>query len=403
MIAFSHITTAHRRISDGLKRTACREIDTLGHLGNNHIYFKYENRQTAHSFKERGARNKLLCLNDEQKEKGVIAASAGNHAQGIARHATLLNIPSTIVMPKGTPFNKIQATKNYGAKIVLHGDIFDEAKAFALQKASEDKLTFCDPFEDEDIIAGQGTVALEMLEDFPQMDTFLVPIGGGGLISGMAIAVKSINPNAQIIGVQSEIFPHVHAQLHNLSLPKSQARTLAEGIAVKKPGKLNVEIIKQYVDDILLISERDIEDAIYFLLEHEKILAEGAGAAGLAAYMAHNKQFNNRHIGIPITGGNIDMRMLATSLMRGLVRAQKIIALSILLDDVPGGLALTAQIISDYGGNVIEVQHQRQFGNAAGNRVTLDVTVETQDKNHAQEILQALRRKGLNVELKMAE
>ncbi len=403
MIKFSHIKAAHERISDGIKRTACRKIDTLKSFAHNHVYFKYENRQTAHSFKERGARNKLLCLSNAQKEKGVIAASAGNHAQGIARHATLLGIPSTIVMPKATPFNKIQATKNYGAEIILHGDVFDEAKVFALQKANEEGLTFCDPFEDEHIIAGQGTVALEMLEDFPQINTFLIPIGGGGLISGMAIAAKNINPDIQIIGVQSELFPHVHAQLHNLSLPESRARTLAEGIAVKQPGKMNVEIIKKYVDDILLVSERHIEDAIYFLLEHEKILAEGAGAAGLAAYMAYGNQFHGRHIGIPITGGNIDMRMLATSLMRGLVRAQKIIALSILLDDVPGGLALTAQTISEHGGNVIEVQHQRQFGNAAGNRVTLDVTVETQDKAHAQEILQALRHKGLNVELKMAE
>lgn len=403
MIEFSHIKEAHSRIASGIKRTACREIDTLGSFGHNRIFFKFENRQTAHSFKERGARNKLLCLNDEQKQKGVITASAGNHAQGIARHATSLGIPSLIVMPKGTPFNKIEATKNYGASVILHGHVFDEAKAFALEKASKEGLTFCDPFNDEHIIAGQGTVAIEMLEDFPEIDTFLVPIGGGGLISGMAIAAKAINPDIRIIGVQSEIFPHVHAQLNNISLPESHARTLAEGIAVKKPGSINIEIIKNYVDDILLVSERHIEDAIYFLLEHEKVLAEGAGASGLAAYMAYGQQFKGKNIGIPITGGNIDMRMLATSLMRGLVRAQKIIALSVLLDDVPGGLALTAQTISDCGGNVIEVQHQRQFGNAAGNRVTLDVTVETQDKNHAEEILQALRSKGLTVELRMAE
>ncbi len=403
MIEFSHIKQASERISSGIKRTACRKVDTLGAFGENDVFFKYENRQTAHSFKERGARNKLLCLSDAQKQKGVIAASAGNHAQGIARHATLLGIPSCIIMPKATPFNKIQATQNYGAKVILHGDIFDEAKEFALQKAEEEGLTFCDPFEDEHIIAGQGSVALEMLEDFPQIDTFIVPIGGGGLIAGMAIAAKHINPHIQILGVQSDVFPYMHARLHNLTIPPSRARTLAEGIAVKNPGKLNADIIKQYVDDILLVSEKDIEDAIYFLLEHEKVLAEGAGAAGLAAYMAHSKQFKQRHIGIPITGGNIDMRMLATSLMRGLVRAQKIISLSVLLDDVPGGLALTAQTIAAHGGNVIEVQHQRQFGNAAGNRVTLDVTVETQDKHHAEEILQALRREGLSVELKMAE
>ncbi|MFV0431934.1 MAG: threonine ammonia-lyase [Alphaproteobacteria bacterium] len=405
MINLKDIQDAHGRIQSGIKHTAFRLLESLDEriIRDNELYLKFENRQVTNAFKERGGRNKLLLLDDKQKAKGVIAASAGNHAQAIARHAGLLGIPSTIIMPKGTPFNKVQSTKKYGANVILKGDIFDEAKVFAIEMSKEQGLVFCDPFDDEAVIAGQGTLALEMLADVPDLDVILVPVGGGGLISGMAIAAKEINPKIQIIGVQSEIFPYVYAKLNHQEIAHPKARTLAEGIAVKQPGMLTFEIIQNYVDDILLISERHIEDAINFLLEKEKVLAEGAGAAALAAYMAYSEKFSGQKIGIPITGGNIDMRMLATCLMRGLVRSQKIIALSILLDDVPGGLALTAQTISDKGGNVIEVQHQRQFGNAAGNQVTLDVTVETQDKAHAHEILEALHQKGFNVELKMAD
>lgn len=403
MVNLTTIQQAHARIKSGIKRTPCRHLESLNNPNHNEIYVKFENRQMTNAFKERGARNMLLQLSDAQKVKGVIAASAGNHAQAVARHAGLLGIPSTIVMPKGTPFNKVQSTKKFGAKVILHGNIFDEAKIYAMELAEKEGLTFCHPFDDEAVIAGQGTITLEMLEDFPKIDTLIIPIGGGGLISGMAIAAKEINPDIQIIGVQSALFPYVFAQLNGIDAGNPRARTLAEGIAVKQPGDLTLAYIKKYVDDIVLVSERNIEDAINFLLEKEKVLAEGAGVAGLAAYMANEDRFHHRKIGIPITGGNIDMRMLSTCLMRGLVRSQKIIALSVLLDDVPGGLALTAQTISDNGGNVIEVQHQRQFGNAAGNQVTLDVTVETQDKAHAHSILQALRNAGLTVELQMAE
>jgi threonine dehydratase len=392
-IHFSDIQAAQQRIQNGVKRTPCRHAQLAGL----DLYLKFENRQETHSFKERGALNKLSCLNDEEKARGVIAASAGNHAQAVARHAGRLGIAATIVMPSGTPFNKVARTRSYGAKVVLHGETFDAAQQFAQAQCERDGLVWISPFDDPLIMAGQGTLVLEMLEDWPEIDTMVVPIGGGGLISGCAVAAKAIKPDIEIIGVQAALFPAMKAVLEGAPAPPLRGRSMAEGIAVKEPGVLTRQIVAALVSRIELVSETEIEDAINLLLEEEKTLAEGAGAAGLALVLAHAEAFCGRKVGLPITGGNLDMRLLATCLMRGLARSERIVALTILLDDVPGGLARSAQVIAAEGGNVIEVQHQRQFGDVTGSQVELHITIETQDSAHVERILSALRASGLNV------
>ncbi|HEX8463042.1 MAG TPA: pyridoxal-phosphate dependent enzyme, partial [Abditibacterium sp.] len=350
-ISPADVFAAQTRIAGGVKRTPCRQTSVLGL----DVFLKFDNRQETHSFKERGALNKLLCLNDDEKRRGVIAASAGNHAQAVARHAGILGIAATIIMPAGTPFNKIARTQSLGARVVLHGEGFDEARDFALEQAARDGLTWVSPFDDPFVMAGQGTLTLEMLEDWPQIDTLVVPIGGGGLISGCAVAAKAINPNIEIIGVQTALFPAMKATLEGREAPLPRGRSVAEGIAVKQPGILTRQVVAALVSAIELVEETEIEDAINWLLEAEKTLAEGAGAAGLALVLSRPEMFVGKKVGIPICGGNLDMRMLATCVMRGLARSQRIVALTILLDDVPGGLARCTQAIAEAGGNVIEV------------------------------------------------
>lgn len=392
-LELSDVVAAARRIEGGVKRTPCRHA----RLGGLDLYLKFDSRQETHSFKERGALNKLLCLSDDEKRRGVIAASAGNHAQAVAHHAGRLNIEATIVMPLGTPFNKVANTQKWGARVVLVGQTFDEAKTFALEQSEREGLVWVSPFDDPLVMAGQGTMALEMLADWPQIDTLVVPIGGGGLIAGCAVAAKALNPNIEIIGVQSELFPAMKCALEGCSIPPFRGRSVAEGIAVKEPGILTRQVVAQLVDSIELVSETQIEDAINLLLDEEKTLAEGAGAAALALVLAHPQRFEGKHVGIPICGGNLDLRLLATCLMRGLARTQRIIALTILLDDVPGGLARSSAAIADAGGNVIEVAHQRHFGEVTGAQVELHITVETQDAAHVERILETLRERGLNV------
>jgi threonine dehydratase len=386
------VVAAQARIAGGVKRTPCRRTPLAGL----DLYLKFDNRQETHAFKERGALNKLLCLSEEERERGVVAASAGNHAQGLARHAGRLGIDATIVMPLGTPFNKIARTEGFGARVVLHGASFDLAKEHALDLSIQHGLTWVSPFDDSLVMAGQGTLALEMLEDWPEIDTLVIPIG---LIAGCAVAAKAINPDIEIIGVQAALFPAMKAVLEGQPIPVHQGRSIAEGIAVKEPGLLTRQVVAALVSRIELVEEHEIEDAINVLLEEEKTLAEGAGAAGLALVLAHPEPFRGKKVGIPICGGNLDMRMLATCLMRGLARTQRIISLTILLDDVPGGLARSAEAIAEAGGNVIEVQHQRQFGRVIGSQVELHITVETQDAQHVERILQNLRAHGLNVAL----
>ena len=394
---FSDVQNAARAIAGGVKRTPCRHAVWETEAGALDLFFKFDNRQETHAFKERGALNKLLALSGAEKSRGVVAASAGNHAQAVARHAGRLGIAATIVMPLGTPFNKVANTQKWGAQVVLEGTNFEEAQTFALEKSAREGLTWISPFDDAQIIAGQGTLALEMLEDFPEIDTFIVPIGGGGLISGCALAAHGMNPKIEVIGVQSALFPAMKCALEGCEIPPSRGRSVAEGIAVKQPGILTRQIIENHVSRIELVSEAQIETAIIRLLEEEKTLAEGAGAAALALVLARPHEFRGKKIGIPICGGNLDMRLLATCLMRGLARTSRIVALTILLDDVPGGLARSAAAIAEAGGNVVEVQHQRQFGDVIGAQVELKIVVETQDETHAERILEALRNRGLNV------
>lgn len=386
------VRAAQTRIAGGVKRTPCRQTNLAGL----DLFLKFDNRQETHSFKERGALNKLLCLSDDEKARGVITASAGNHAQAVARHAGLLGIAALIAMPVGTPFNKIVRTRSYGADVILHGETFDAAQTHARAIAQQTGKVWVAAFDDPLVMAGQGTLALEMLEDWPQLDCLVIPIGGGGLIAGCAVAAKSVNPNIEIIGVQAALYPAMKEVIEGRSLPQRRGRSLAEGIAVKEPGLLTRQIVAALVSRIELVDEHQIEDAINLLLEEEKTLAEGAGAAGLAYVLAHPDEFRGKKVGLPICGGNLDMRMLATCLMRGLARGGRIAALTILLDDVPGGLALSTEIIAREGGNIIEVQHQRQFG-LTGSQVELNITVETQDKAHLQDILGALRAQDLNV------
>ncbi|BCM93587.1 L-threonine ammonia-lyase [Abditibacteriota bacterium] len=392
-LQLSDVVSAARRIEGGVKRTPCRHTQLLGL----DLYLKYDNRQETHAFKERGALNKLLCLTSAERERGVVAASAGNHAQAVARHAGRLDIEATIVMPLGTPFNKVANTQKWGARVVLEGHTFDEAKNFALELSQREGLVWVSPFDDALIMAGQGTLALEMLNDWPQIDTLVVPIGGGGLIAGCAVAAKALNPNIEIIGVQSELFPSMKCALEGCEVPAFRGRSVAEGIAVKEPGILTRQVVMELVDSIELVSETQIEDAINLLLDEEKTLAEGAGAAALALVMAQPERFRGKHVGLPICGGNLDLRQLATCLMRGLARSRRIVALTILLDDVPGGLARSASAIADAGGNVIEVQHQRHFGEVTGAQVELHITVETQDNAHVERILETMRERGLVV------
>ncbi len=392
-LQFADVVAAQARIKNGVKRTPCRHT----RFGALDLYLKFDNRQETHAFKERGALNKLLCLSDAERERGVIAASAGNHAQAVARHAGILGIAATIVMPLGTPFNKVSRTREFGASVILQGEHFDTAQEFALEMSIREGKTWISAFDDPLVMAGQGTLALEMLEDFPEIEALVVPIGGGGLISGCAVAAKTLNPDIEIIGVQAALFPAMKAVLEGRPKPEFRGRSMAEGIAVKEPGVLTRQVVAALVSRIELVSETEIEDAINWLLETEKTLAEGAGAAALAYVLAHAGEFAGRKVGIPICGGNLDMRLLATCLMRGLARTERIVSLTILLDDVPGGLARSALAIAEAGGNVIEVQHQRQFGDATGSQVVLRITVETQDGAHIERILSALQHKGLNV------
>ena len=386
------VRAAQTRIAGGVKRTPCRHTRLAGL----DLFLKFDNRQETHSFKERGALNKLLCLSDDERARGVITASAGNHAQAVARHAGRLSISALIVMPVGTPFNKIARTRTLGADVVLHGETFDEAQLHAREIAAQTQRTWVDAFDDPLVMAGQGTLALEMLDDWPQLDVLVVPIGGGGLIAGCAVAAKSLKPSIEIIGVQSALYPAMKEVIEGREIPQKRGRSIAEGIAVKKPGLLTRRVVSALVSRVELVEEHQIEDAINLLLEEEKTLAEGAGAAGLAYVLAHPGEFADKKVGLPICGGNLDMRVLATCLMRGLARSGRIAALTITLDDVPGGLSRSSEIIAREGGNVIEVQHQRQFG-LTGSQVELYITVETQDEAHLQRILGALRACNLNV------
>lgn len=360
------------------------------------LHLKLENLQHTNAFKARGALAKLLTLTDSQKQAGVIACSAGNHAQGLAYHATRLGIASTIVMPEGTPFNKVKRTEDFGANVILHGAGFDEGVQFTHDLAAQKGLTFVHPFDDPVVAAGQGTVALEMLDQKPDLDVIVVPIGGGGLISGMAIAAKSVRPDIEVIGAQAATFDAVKAQFDNVQT-NFGAATLAEGIAVKAPSATNVDIIRRYVDRVDTATEAEIEDGVFDLLSSEKLVAEGAPGAGLAVIKNNLAAYQGKKVGLVICGGNIDSRLLSTLILRGLVRDGRITRLTFEIDDTPGQLSTISRIIGEAGANVVEVIHQRMMQSVSLKQAELDVVIEARDLDHVKQIVATLRGAGFNL------
>jgi threonine dehydratase len=392
------VKAARMAIQGEVVRTPCLHSRTLSEITGAEVWLKFENLQFTASFKERGALNKLLTLDADQRKRGVIAMSAGNHAQGVAFNAQRLGIPATIVMPKHTPIVKVQQTEGHGATVILHGDKLEDSAAHAQELAAKRGLTFVHPYDDPHVIAGQGTVALEMLEDVPHLDTLVVPIGGGGLISGMAVAAKSVNPEIEVVGVQAELYPSMAARLKGESAA-CDGDSLAEGIAVKYPGELTYAIVKELADEVLLVGERDLEHAVSMLLTIEKTVVEGAGAAGLAALLAHPSRFRGRKVGLVLCGGNIDTRLLANVLLRDLARDGRIARLRIRLKDRPGQLFGVARIFDQQQVNIIEVYHQRVFTNLPAKGLITDIECETRDRAHLDRLVEALRAAGYEVRL----
>src|SRR5579864_5787295 len=392
-LTFDAIKAAAARLAGHIERTPCRHSRTLSEITGAEVWVKFENLQFTASYKERGALNRLLQLTDEEKARGVIAASAGNHAQGLAYHGERLGVPVTIVMPRGTPFVKVQQTRDFGATVVIDGDTYDAANAHALQLGEERGLTFVHPFDDLDVMAGQGGVALEMLEDAPDLEVLPVPIGGGGLISGVATAAKAVKPDIHIIGVEPAMYPSFTARMRGVNAPYN-GQTIAEGIAVKEVGKLTYQVARPLIDEVLLLEEPFIERAVALYCNVEKTVTEGAGAAALAALLAFPERFRGKKCGLIITGGNIDPRLLASVLTRELVRAQRLISLRIIGDDRPGLLATVSAIIGARGANIVEVAHNRLALDVPAKGAEFDILIETRDAQHTQEIMDALREAG---------
>jgi threonine dehydratase len=369
----------------------------LSKLTGANIYLKFENLQFAAAYKERGALNAILLLSEEQRSKGVIAASAGNHAQGLSYHGTRLGIPVTIVMPVPTPTVKVMQTESVGGKVVLFGETFDDAYKHARQLEAEQGLTFVHPFDDPNVAAGQGTVALEMLESTPSLDMLVVPIGGGGLLSGMGTAARALKPDIGLIGVQAELYPSMYALLKNLQMP-CEGDTLAEGIAVKIPGAFTSEVIRELVDEIVLVSEAELETAVSLLLQIEKTVVEGAGAAGLAAVMANPEIFAGKNVGIVLCGGNIDTRLLANVLLRDLARSGRLARLRLTLQDRPGALFKVMRLFNEHNVNIIEIYHQRIFTTLPAKGLITDIECEARDAQQLQGLVDGLNDAGYKVE-----
>ena len=395
-ITADDVRAAAMRIGDKVIRTPTLESRTLGELTGARVFLKFENLQFTAAYKERGALNRLLALTPEERKRGVIAMSAGNHAQGLAYHARRLGIPATIVMPRFTPVVKVQQTESHDATVVLFGEKLEEASAHAHEIAEKRGLVFIHPFDDPLVMAGQGTAALEMLEDAPEIDTLIVPIGGGGLISGCSTIAKAINPDIEVIGVQAELYPSMKAAVAGEPIV-ADGDTLAEGIAVKFPGSKTIPVVKALVSDILLVAERDLERAVSILLQIEKTVVEGAGAAGLAALLAHGRRFRGRTVGLVLAGGNIDTRLLANVLLRDLVRSGRLARLRIRLKDRPGQLFGVARVFDQQQVNILEVSHQRIFTNLPAKGLVTEIECETRGEDHLDRLIEALRGAGYDV------
>ncbi|MCS7269059.1 MAG: threonine ammonia-lyase [Geminicoccaceae bacterium] len=396
-LGLADVAAAAQRLAGQIVRTPCLESRTLGEILGCRVWLKFENLQYTASFKERGALNRLLAIPEEQRRRGVVAMSAGNHAQGVAYHARRLGIPVTIVMPRGTPFVKIENTERLGAEVLLAGETVDEAAAEAVALCARTGGTFVHPFDDPLVIAGQGTLALEMLEAVPDLEVLVVPVGGGGLISGIALAAKASRPDIEIVGVQATSYPGVAHALGLIGEFRGEP-TIADGIAVKVPGRCTLEIIRRRVDAIALVDEAAIERAVVLLLEIEKTVSEGAGAVGIAALETFRDRFAARKVGVVLSGGNIDGRLLSSVILRGLVRSERMVRLRVALADSPGGLARATAAIAAAHGNIVDVVHQRAFSRGSARVADVDFTIEVRNGRHAQEIEAGLRRLGLEVE-----
>ena len=395
-VTIADVRRAQQRIASELVLTPLEHSKTLSRLTGAQIYLKFENQQFTASFKERGALNRLLDLTAEERRRGVIAMSAGNHAQAVAYHGRRLGIPTCIVMPRSTPNAKVEQTRVFDAEIILYGSQFDEARAYALEEGRRRQLTLVHPFDDPAVIAGQGTLGLEMLAQAPDLDVLVVPIGGGGLISGVSIGAKAINPKIEIIGVQTERYPAAYRQYHRMSVEVPGGGTVAEGIAVKSPGTLTMDLINRHVDDVVLVNEEFIERAIFNLLEIEKTLVEGAGAAGLAAVLRYPERFRDRRVGLALCGGNIDMMILSSLLQRGLVRSHRLVRLRVEIDDVPGALGKLTQLLGELDSNIIDIAHQRTFGGSSVRAAVVDLTLQMRGEEQEDQVLAALKARGLD-------
>ncbi len=396
-VALADVEAAARRIAGQVVQTPTLLSSTLSERTGATVYVKLENMQFTGSYKERGALNCLLLMQEAgERASGVIAASAGNHAQALAYHARRLGIPATIVMPAPTPSVKVSQTERHGAEIVLHGETFDEALACALRTAEERGLTFVPPFDHPHIVAGAGTVALELLGEEPELDCLLVPIGGGGLIAGMVVAAKALKPGIEVIGVQAELFPSMYCKVNNQQLP-CVGDTIAEGIAVKRPGVITGEIVDALVDEILLVSERDLETGVSLLIQLERTVAEGAGAAGLAALLAYPDRFKGRKVGVVVTGGNIDTRLLATVLLRDLARQGRMTRLRIQIHDRPGAMFRVVRLFEQNKVNIIEINHQRIFTKLPAKDAFIEIECEARDVGQLERLVEDIRAAGHNV------
>jgi len=393
VITLAEIEAARKALVGQVLRTPMLPAPRLSELTGSRVHVKYENLQVTNSFKDRGAFVKLNSLSAAERERGVIAMSAGNHAQAVAYHARRLGITATIVMPETTPFVKVEATRAHGADVVLEGDGVSEAQARAEAIASERGLFFVHPYDDERIIAGQGTIALEMLEEVPDLDVLVVPIGGGGLISGNAIAARGVRPGIEIIGVECALYPSMRNALKRENRPMG-GPTLAEGIAVKNVGVLTLPVVRELVSDVLLVDEAHLERAVNLYLTLQKTMAEGAGAAGLAAMLADPARFAGRNVGLILCGGNIDPRILASIMVRELERSDRIVSFRLTIADRPGVLGPIATLLGQLGANILEIGHRRLFLDVPAKGARLDVTVEARDRQHAEDILAALAAGG---------
>ena len=398
-VFFSDIEEAAKQHGDAILHTQCCPSHPLTQCTGIEVYVKYENRQHTGAFKVRGALTKLLTLSKEQRSVGVVAMSAGNHAQGVAYNAKRLGIPATIVMPESTPFTKVRNTINLGANALIEGVTLNETAQHAATLASTQGLTFIHPFNDKSVISGQGTIALEVLADVPDLDVLVIPVGGGGLIAGCAIAAKSVRPSIKIVGVEPELYPSLTNAQNGETRPCSGS-TLAEGIAVSEIGDIPLSLIRGNIDEVLTVSEAAIENAVTMFALHDKVVAEGAGAAGLAALLEHPQHFSGRKVGLILCGGNIDSRILSSVLMRNMVRFGQVITLIIAMPDKPGQLHAVSGICADAGANVLAVEHNRFAMDLAASSARLDITIETRDPAHAEGVIHKIKSAGFSVSVK---